>query len=788
MANQKKELRLWVLVGAFLLVLQACGGGSPSGDSSAVPPTPDSSPPAGTTAYSIGGSVIGVVGPGLVLQLNGGADIGVDISRAFKFDATVKVGAAYQVTIKSNPAGQICMVTANGAGMGTADITDVAVTCTTPVPVGPNSLKIGGTINGLIGSGLTLNNGLEEIPVAPGSTNFVFPTGLATSTPYEVTIVGSPATQTCILSNGVGTVASCDVTTIVVTCVTPTPAPSIGLMLDQSSLTFVGEEGQQVAAQVLSGSITGATEPVFVTISYTNNGLFYANFSRLTNTSGQLVVTPKEPVALAAGTYKDTITVTACFDQACTRPVAGSPKTVNVSYTVKPPRPAPALLASDRGVAFATVAGASQLTRTLTVRDTSSSMSSWTAAVSQPWLRATASGSSGDSLVLTANVSGLTEGFHLATVTLTSSNPAITKAETVRVGLYVSSSASALALTDPLPTPVERYPSIADTRQAVDPIRPLIYSAANSTIAAHHIHTGVRVATLNIDGADLGGVVVNDDGSRLFALNYANATVVVVDLDLMTVVENYGFPQLLMFGYSLRDSRIAYARVHGQSALLMSYAKMAWGASERSFAPVFKADTGELVGEVDGISRFVFSKWEYTRFSVSRDGRTVYAADAGLSGMLSITRVELRANSLGNIYGKSVAMTTRVGVAALLDIATNSDGSRVLVGYATDRSVREAVYNGKDLEWTPGLPDFVWPLNVLKNGMNPADIEFDAYGKLFVHDYDYDLRVYNPQGLLAKEWVLPEDGAVARGPSGAMRISSDGLRVIGNGALMTIQP
>src|SRR4029434_7371551 len=143
-------------------------------------------------------------------------------------------------------------------------------------------------------------------------------------------------------------------------------------------------------------------------------------------------------VSLGPGTYSDTISIFACFDQACLRPVMGSPKHVAVSYTVTR-NPPPTLLLSDHGVAFASVPGRAHLTRTLSVRDSTGTASTWSAVSDAPQcVRLTSSGASGSPLTLSANPVGLADGFYEARVTVTSSNPAIAQAQTVRVGLYVS--------------------------------------------------------------------------------------------------------------------------------------------------------------------------------------------------------------------------------------------------------------------------------------------------------------------------------------------------------------
>ena len=80
--------------------------------------------------YAVGGSVSGLSGT-VVLQDNGGDDLSVSANGPFSFATKLAVGAAYAVTVKTNPSGQSCSV-ANGSGtIGSADVSNVAVTCST---------------------------------------------------------------------------------------------------------------------------------------------------------------------------------------------------------------------------------------------------------------------------------------------------------------------------------------------------------------------------------------------------------------------------------------------------------------------------------------------------------------------------------------------------------------------------------------------------------------------------------------------------------------------------------
>jgi hypothetical protein len=98
-------------------LLVACGGGG----SSAPMPT-----------YSVGGTVAGLTGAGLVLVNNSGDSLPVSMSGAFTFNGKLGSGAAYAVSVAMQPSSptQTCMV-ANGSGtVGNANVTNVVVTCT----------------------------------------------------------------------------------------------------------------------------------------------------------------------------------------------------------------------------------------------------------------------------------------------------------------------------------------------------------------------------------------------------------------------------------------------------------------------------------------------------------------------------------------------------------------------------------------------------------------------------------------------------------------------------------
>lgn len=168
----------------------------------------------GAPTYTVGGSVGNLSGGGLVLSLNAGAQtLPVNANGAFVFPTGLPAGAAYEVLVGTQPPNQTCSV-ANGSGtIGSANVTDVAVSC-----VMNAGYTVGGTVSGLSGSGLVLelNGGAGLTIDADGA--FIFPEHLASGASYAVTIATQPAGHLCSIAHGSGTIAAADVSDVAVTC------------------------------------------------------------------------------------------------------------------------------------------------------------------------------------------------------------------------------------------------------------------------------------------------------------------------------------------------------------------------------------------------------------------------------------------------------------------------------------------------------------------------------------------------------------------------------------------
>ena len=166
-------------------------------------------------AVTIGGNVSGLkAGTSVTLLDNGGDADTVTKVGPFTFKTPLVIGAAYKVTVGTQPAGQKCSVT-GGTGTVTKKITTVAVAC-----VAVSTHSIGGTLSGLNQAGASvtlLDNGGDALAVTKNGA-FTFPTKLTSGSAYLVTVGKQPATEACTVGFGKGTVGTGNVTTIRVIC------------------------------------------------------------------------------------------------------------------------------------------------------------------------------------------------------------------------------------------------------------------------------------------------------------------------------------------------------------------------------------------------------------------------------------------------------------------------------------------------------------------------------------------------------------------------------------------
>jgi 6-phosphogluconolactonase len=153
--------------------------------------------------FSVGGSVTGLTGSGLVLQNNSTDNLNVNANGSFTFAKTLADGTAYSVTVLTQPVNpsQTCIPTKNTGVIATANITNVVITCTTPSS-GSNVITsigtTGGTATGNYDAKIIIPAGALtstlEIGMARDSSNapaFTLPDIDFAGAPYELTPHGT---------------------------------------------------------------------------------------------------------------------------------------------------------------------------------------------------------------------------------------------------------------------------------------------------------------------------------------------------------------------------------------------------------------------------------------------------------------------------------------------------------------------------------------------------------------------------------------------------------------------
>ena len=250
--------------------------------------------PASLSSFTIGGSVSGLgAGKSVVLLNNGGDALTRNANGSFTFATPLANGAAYAVTVGTQPVGQTCSVS-NGTGtVASANVTNVAVNC-----VNVPTYTIGGSVSGLV-TGKTvglLNNGGDALTVnANGS--FTFATALTSGSAYAVTVGTQPVGQVCTVSNGTGTVASANVTNVAVSCVNMISGPtSTGTGTATGTLT-----GGGAACGFAAGSgFVGTPAPPPAGVSFPH-GFFGFTATSCPAANGAVTVTITYPTAIPPG-------------------------------------------------------------------------------------------------------------------------------------------------------------------------------------------------------------------------------------------------------------------------------------------------------------------------------------------------------------------------------------------------------------------------------------------------------------------------------------------------------
>lgn len=238
----KSSLRALLL--ALPLLLSACGGGG------------GGSTGGGTTAsgFTVGGTLSGL-NPGTSVTLYNkqtGESLSLGANGGFAFTTTQASGANYAVTVSTPPSGQSCSVTDGLGVVGSANVTSIAVACTTPYTVSA-------TVTGLPGGQTVklIDNSIDVLPVSANNTPTSFAQKLANGQAYDVAVAAQPVGAVCqVGTNAVGTISGANVT-VSVSC---SASPNHEYLYVATPNGFVGISGYPI--NLVDGTLGAQIGPV----------------------------------------------------------------------------------------------------------------------------------------------------------------------------------------------------------------------------------------------------------------------------------------------------------------------------------------------------------------------------------------------------------------------------------------------------------------------------------------------------------------------------------------------
>jgi uncharacterized delta-60 repeat protein len=149
-------------------------------------------------------------------------------------------------------------------------------------PPPPPTFTVGGTVAGLVGTGLVLRDH-KFLDITPSNGAFTFPQPTTTGLPYAVTIVSQPTNpiQTCSVTNGTGLISNANITNIAVDCVTPTVNGALDSNFGDGGKAFTAFGGDESALALQADGkvvMVGGNPADFTLARYTSAGRLDSSF------------------------------------------------------------------------------------------------------------------------------------------------------------------------------------------------------------------------------------------------------------------------------------------------------------------------------------------------------------------------------------------------------------------------------------------------------------------------------------------------------------------------------
>jgi hypothetical protein len=402
---------------------------------------------------------------------------------------------------------------------------------------------------------------------------------------------------------------------------------------------------------------------------------------------------------------------------------------------------------SATGVAFSSFPARQVLSRTLRVFNTREGATGvpWTATESASWLTVTASGVTGDALVLTANASGLPAAQYVADVTVSSTEPSIANQEIVRVGLTVGA-ANPQATID--------IAGSAPFGVVTSPVEPLAFVLMHTAVLVYDTNSGALLRTLTgppFTNAE--SLTISDDGQTVYVVNTTGTAFSVSALDSTTgaVVGSYAYT----IGFSSQPPSIQYARPSAHPMLLDTVMLHAVDLSTGT-ASVYTMEGPSV--------------------AISADQRRIYMQNAGVSSAW-IKAYRATFTAFGSIGFRLTEAAFNNGVADSRgfgwDIALSTDESELYAAAGPLLDVLDSATLVK--QDFLNLPSFPSNVETCWNGLLAAGAGRDAGGDIWIFDAAGAEVARRDSGGSLERRILRFSGDCARlvmGTSTGLRIQS----------------
>ncbi len=191
---------------------------------------------------------------------------------------------------------------------------------------GPPQVGLNGTLSGLVGSGLELQNvavpGTLFNGAGSNGTNVLFASA-TTNSAYNLTVKSQPTNpaQTCVVTNGTGTAGTSDVTNIAVTCTTIPPRFAYVVNRGSNNVSAYGIDATTGTLAAIAGSpFPVGTLPVAIAADQTGHFVYVVNQADETisaftidHSSGALTPVTGSPFASGSGPTSVAIDPTSSF-------------------------------------------------------------------------------------------------------------------------------------------------------------------------------------------------------------------------------------------------------------------------------------------------------------------------------------------------------------------------------------------------------------------------------------------------------------------------------------------